>query len=359
MSFLRTLWALFSKTPPPARGIDPLPEAPAPSSTTPAPAVEPVPNTAKATFCEIGSTGDACPYCHVQLEPRPKKKKKCPHCGQFIYVRTRPIDNERVLLREADLEPLEEQWAIARGWHEQHLMNRQRADDVKSTLAGIRQELTANDFRWSLLNKEVIEHAVNRNWSMYRDTRLKKALVLETEGKWSAALWTYLWVCYLDLNGPIDVMPVADFNKQSSGSAFSRERAVIAPDVVERARYMIAKLDYGPDKTEALFDDTAAKERKSLGLPVSSCNAWQKLQRELYPDVAHQDLQRWEEAASQELIDWERTRIVIIAAGDSCDACGELEGVKFSRDEVPSLPLKKCTHEMGCWCCDRLAFMQE
>jgi hypothetical protein len=184
------------------------------------------------------------------------------------------------------------------------------------------------------------------------------ALVLETEGKWRAALWTYLWVCYLDLNGPIDVVPVADFNKQSSGSAFSRERAVIAPDVVERARYMIAKLDYGPDKTEALFDDIAAKERKSLGLPVSSRNAWQKLERELFPNLLNHDLQRWEEAASRGLIDWQRTRIVIIATGDSCDACAKLNGAKFSRKDVPLLPLKHCTHEMGCRCCYGLTFIQ-
>lgn len=359
MGFLRILSALFSKTSPPAQRTDSLPEAPAPSPAIPAQAVESAPNTGKAVLVKIGSTGDACPYCDIRLEPRPKKKKKCPHCGQFIYVRTRPIDNERVLLREADLEPLEEQWAIAHGWHGQYLMNRQRADDVKFTLAGIRQELISNDVRWSLLNKEATAHAANRNWAMYRSARLKMALALEAERKWRAALWMYLWVCYLDLNGPSDVDPGTGSGSESGESAFSPERAVIAADVVERARSMIAKLDYGPDKTGALFDDIARKEHKSLGLPISPVRGWQKLHRELFPGAIPGDLKRWDEAASQELIRWERTRIVVIPTGDSCEACGELEGVKFSRDEVPFLPLKECTHEMGCRCCYGLTILRE
>lgn len=29
-----------------------------------------------------------CPYCSQVLETRPKRKKKCPSCGNYIYVRT-------------------------------------------------------------------------------------------------------------------------------------------------------------------------------------------------------------------------------------------------------------------------------
>ena len=28
-----------------------------------------------------------CPYCGFTLEPRPRRKKKCPHCGEPIFVR--------------------------------------------------------------------------------------------------------------------------------------------------------------------------------------------------------------------------------------------------------------------------------
>lgn len=28
-----------------------------------------------------------CPHCLSTLQPRPKRKKKCPHCGEYVYVR--------------------------------------------------------------------------------------------------------------------------------------------------------------------------------------------------------------------------------------------------------------------------------
>ncbi|MDM7999421.1 MAG: hypothetical protein QUS33_05315 [Dehalococcoidia bacterium] len=41
-----------------------------------------------------------CPYCGVQLRSAPKRKRKCPSCGQYIFVRTRSSDNQRLLLTE-------------------------------------------------------------------------------------------------------------------------------------------------------------------------------------------------------------------------------------------------------------------
>jgi hypothetical protein len=54
-----------------------------------------------------------CPYCGVVLDPLPKTKKKCPGCGQPIYVQSAP-DDVRYLLREADLAPFEATWAARR-----------------------------------------------------------------------------------------------------------------------------------------------------------------------------------------------------------------------------------------------------
>lgn len=60
---------------------------------------------------EIGRLDDACPSCGVVLAKRPARKAACPHCREPIYVRTRPIDGLRVLVRPADLPGLEHQWA--------------------------------------------------------------------------------------------------------------------------------------------------------------------------------------------------------------------------------------------------------
>ena len=70
-----------------------------------------VPKAAKQ-FTFIGSDDGSCPSCEVILERPPQKKAKCPHCGSFIFVRARPIDGERVLLKEADLKQLELEWGL-------------------------------------------------------------------------------------------------------------------------------------------------------------------------------------------------------------------------------------------------------
>lgn len=38
-----------------------------------------------------------CPYCGTELAKKPLRKTKCPHCGEFIYVRNKEV------LRENDL----------------------------------------------------------------------------------------------------------------------------------------------------------------------------------------------------------------------------------------------------------------
>ena len=52
----------------------------------------------------------ACPYCSVELDPLPKAKKRCPGCGQPIYVRS-GSDGLTYLLQVGDLPVLEAAWA--------------------------------------------------------------------------------------------------------------------------------------------------------------------------------------------------------------------------------------------------------
>jgi hypothetical protein len=64
---------------------------------------------------EIGFVDAICPYCSSALEKKPSRKKKCPDCGNFIYVRTRPIDRERVLVTEEQTAEIDRQWEIMSG----------------------------------------------------------------------------------------------------------------------------------------------------------------------------------------------------------------------------------------------------
>mgnify|MGYP000399417126 CR=1 FL=1 len=45
-----------------------------------------------------------------------------------------------------------------------------------------------------------------------------------------------------------------------------------------------------------------------------------------------------------------RVRYVrLVVAQDCCPACREVEGA-YAKDEVPSLPVESCSHELGCRC---------
>lgn len=65
---------------------------------------------AAGDFHEVGRLDSCCPYCLVELVQRPQRKAKCPACGQPIYSRIRPLDGQKVLLRESDLTTLERDW---------------------------------------------------------------------------------------------------------------------------------------------------------------------------------------------------------------------------------------------------------
>jgi ssDNA-binding Zn-finger/Zn-ribbon topoisomerase 1 len=52
---------------------------------------------------------ETCPYCEAAFDPLPKSKKRCPSCGQTVWVRSGP-DRLRHILREADLDAHEATW---------------------------------------------------------------------------------------------------------------------------------------------------------------------------------------------------------------------------------------------------------
>ena len=56
-----------------------------------------------------------CPYCGKSLPKFPYRKTRCKNCGNYMYVRTRPSDRKRILVREDNIEELESQWAKKKG----------------------------------------------------------------------------------------------------------------------------------------------------------------------------------------------------------------------------------------------------
>ena len=67
-----------------------------------------------------------CPYCHIALEKIPAKKTECSHCGAFMFVRTRPKDNARVVVTKEEAEKIEEDWAIVSGTHDSFIAQEEK-----------------------------------------------------------------------------------------------------------------------------------------------------------------------------------------------------------------------------------------
>lgn len=68
--------------------------------------------TNQGKFTEIGNTEPVCPYCNYRFDKMPQRKKKCPNCNNFVRSRTRPFDNKKVLVKEEQVDELEQQWNI-------------------------------------------------------------------------------------------------------------------------------------------------------------------------------------------------------------------------------------------------------
>lgn len=56
-----------------------------------------------------------CPCCQKPLSKIPDRKTKCPHCSEFMFVRTRPKDNVRVLVTEKEAGEIDEEKALMFG----------------------------------------------------------------------------------------------------------------------------------------------------------------------------------------------------------------------------------------------------
>jgi hypothetical protein len=207
-----------------------------------------------------------CPYCGAPLAKMPGRKKKCPACCRSIYVRTRPLDRQRVLLTEAELPVLDAQWSQV---HTHSMLS--RFDEPGLT----------RDQQWAGCNRELVDHAKNGDWGLYRNTRLHMASLLHREGRRQQALVTYLEASYIDLNGPRNMGGVFDRAIVGEFPPFSCEDAMLAPAVVELTCQLAAEMNLKIPVLQQMFVDMAEPLQRQLRLPVSPQMAWRKLKKEM------------------------------------------------------------------------------
>ena len=72
--------------------------------------------TPPPVLSEIGRLDSTCPSCEQPLPKRPERKTACPHCGEWIFVRSRPLDRQRVLLTGQQTTQIEAEWSHFQTW---------------------------------------------------------------------------------------------------------------------------------------------------------------------------------------------------------------------------------------------------
>ena len=235
---------------------------------------------------EIGVVDPICPYCGNALEKMPGRKKKCPSCSNFIFVRTRPLDEKRVLIREDQKEEMEEQWAIKHDVYEEFSTGRW---GTKEELESMRDELRKRsgreplerDIQWQLFNKKTLEHASNYDMGLYTNVVLHRAEFLQYEGRSKQALVTYLEVAYLDLNGPFNCGGVKSPSLLKEYPPFNPKYGMLPPGILVRINNLSKHLKLTTDEVKALFFERNGIAASAMKLPISPSEAWARIEREL------------------------------------------------------------------------------
>lgn len=232
-------------------------------------------------FEDVGNIEPICPNCGKALENKPSRKKKCPECGNFMFVRTRPSDNKKVLVTEAQAEVIEEQWSIVNSTHDSYLKEKKAFENERASQAKrFGCAPSENDVKWALLNKELTSHALKGNWGHYRNAKLQMADILRKEKKQKSALYFYLDVFYLDLNGPNN-MGGASPEMLKKFPFFRPSEAMIAPGIIKGILNIIKQLGLNINEAEILFKDMVKEQYSFIELPISAEKAWKVFEAQI------------------------------------------------------------------------------
>jgi hypothetical protein len=225
-----------------------------------------------------------CPYCGGALAKILGRKTRCPSCGEFMFVRTRPKDKARLVVTALEAERIEEEWAIQSGMHDVYLAKKEAVaaehDELKKRFGG--REPSTSDVEWGLLNKELLQHIKNQDWGFYRNTRLHMAEILRKENRLKEAAEIYCEVCYLDLNGANNLGGFKrDLELLKEFPSFDPEMGFLAPGVIGLLENVAVKSSIDHEELKLMFICRSAKLQNSLKTPLEPEACWFELWKKL------------------------------------------------------------------------------
>ena len=130
-------------------------------------------------------TKPICPYCDFKLEKMPGRKKKCPSCKEFIFVRTHPNLRKTVLVTEEEAEEIQKEWAEIKfidEWKSRLERFGIRKRDYEKTKKESKSP-NEKDVIWGLFNQLLQENMRKGDHGELKQIYFEMALFLNAEGK--------------------------------------------------------------------------------------------------------------------------------------------------------------------------------
>jgi DNA-directed RNA polymerase subunit RPC12/RpoP len=227
----------------------------------------------------LGNVEPICPYCNKSLEKKPKRRSKCPHCGNYFRIRTRPQDRQQVLVTEEQAEEIAKQYWSGYGRDPENWLQEKRRDW---------------DRQWGELNKQSMENTKNGLWGMYRNCRLDMVKVLNAEADFTLyvldctneekykmkamtrmkqALRMLMEVTLFDLNG-------ANNNNEFKPYENKIQLWNIASVVIDWIIDLTKKLGIQQSNLREIFYEVA-ELYKSFSFPLTTNESWKRFEEAL------------------------------------------------------------------------------
>lgn len=205
---------------------------------------------------------------------------KCPDCHNNIYIITNPKTKEKTLGTEQQKTWNDAQIKIERDAKTKE--NLEQDPEFVKTKERLRQKFGAEpptfDVLWNLANQHLIKYSKENNWAGYRNTKLEMAQLLRKEKRLVLSLHTYLELCYLDLNGPMNPGVILDPELKKQLPPFDVKMAFLAPGIISEVKIILKKTGLDVEQSKKVFFEIANVNHRALRLPVSPSDAWAQIE---------------------------------------------------------------------------------
>lgn len=92
-----------------------------------------------------------CPYCQKDLDKMPTRKKQCPNCKNFIYVR------QGQLFTEEELKKIDEEIRVSYKLQQFNILKKDYEIEKENLRGRFGTEPSSHDVIWSIANKQILQ----------------------------------------------------------------------------------------------------------------------------------------------------------------------------------------------------------